>query len=309
MRAVLGWILCFGFWGTAALAAQFGKVIVDSANVLEFPNGGAKPISALKRNSVLQVSNVATEGFYKVRLPSGDIGWVSGNDIFVMQSDPSAGTPRPGPVETKSEEAPKAPIEDSDEFWGDRTRIQLGFGVKDTLYGGLSDHFAGVDQLNYGKTISLEVQRRWFYLLYWGFRIELNTAKTGDQTLSATTVQRINEFTLPLQVGLMVHPIHTRKFRIGLGAYGGVSVVNYTQVEQEVSSISSSVKYSSIDPVGSGVIQVVYGLTKAIGIYGEFDYRYHVTGEQSPTTVLGAIPAFQIDYSSYFFKAGLELRF
>jgi len=69
------------------------------------------------------------------------------------------------------------------------------------------------------------------------------------------------------------------------------------------------VEAGSINPNASGVVQVTYGLTRVLGIFGEFDYRYHVTGEQGATTVLGTIPGFQIDYSSYFVRAGLELRF
>jgi hypothetical protein len=282
-------------------------VIVESANVLEFPKSGSKMISSVKKNSVLQVSNLATEGFYKARLPSGDLGWVSGNDIFVMPMENAV------PESNQDlEDAPKKKEEkreDPDEFWGDRTRIQIGYGLKYTVYGGLTDYFSKVDGLNYGQTISAEIQRKWFYLLYWAFRVELNTAQTGDQQISATTIQRMKEFSLPIQVGVLIHPIHARKFRVGLGAYVGASVVNYTEVEQEVSSVSNSVKYSSIDPLGSGVVQVSYGLTRALGIFGEFVYRYHVTGEQTATTLLGPIPGFQIDYSSYLMKFGLELRF
>ncbi len=303
MKVIFGLAL---FLGSTSFAAQLGKVIVESANVLEFPKSGANMISSVKKNSVLQVSNLATEGFYKARLPSGDLGWISGNDIFVMPMD-NAGSQSPA----TQEEAPKKKEEkreDPDEFWGDRTRIQIGYGMKYTLYGGLSDYFPKVDGLNYGQTISAEIQRKWFYLLYWAVRVEMNSAQTGDQQISATTIQRIKEFSVPIQLGVLIHPIHTRKFRIGLGAYLGASVVSYTEVEQEVSSVSNSVKYSSIDPLGSGVVQVSYGLTKALGIFGEFDYRYHVTGEQSATSVLGTIPGFQIDYSSYFMKVGLELR-
>ncbi len=305
MRALIGLLVCFG---STAMAAQLGKVIVDSANVLEYPNAGAKVVSSVKKNSVLQVSNLATEGFYKVRLPSGDLGWVSGNDVFVSPAE-SAKSPQFSESKEEQPEKKREKIADEDDFWGDKTRIQLGFGLKYTVYGGLTDYFTGLEDMNYGQTISVELQRKWFYLLYWALRVELNTAKSGDQQISATTVQRINEFSIPIQLGIMIHPIHTRKFRIGLGAYAGASVVNYTEIEQEVSSVSNSVKYSSIDPVGSGVVQVSYGLTKALAIFGEFDYRYHVTGEQSPTTVLGTIPGFQIDYSSYFMKMGLELRF
>jgi hypothetical protein len=304
MKAIIGLAL---FLGSSSFAAQLGKVIVESANVLEFPKSGSKMISSVKKNSVLQVSNLPTEGFYKVRLPSGDLGWVSGNDVFVMPMDNAV------PESNQDlEDAPKKKEEkreDPDEFWGDRTRIQIGYGFKYTLYGGLSDYFAKVDGLNYGQTISAEIQRKWFYLLYWAFRVELNRAQTGDQQISATTIQRIKEFSIPIQVGVLIHPIHARKFRVGLGAYVGASVVNYTEIEQEVSSVSNSVKYSSIDPLGSGVVQVSYGLTRALGIFGEFDYRYHVTGEQAATTLLGPIPGFQIDYSSYLMKFGLELRF
>ncbi len=305
MKLIIGLAI---FLCSSSFAAQLGKVIVDTANVLEYPKAGSKVISTVKRNAVLQVSNLATEGFYKSRLPSGDVGWISGNDVFVLPAGSPAevgAPPGEAPLRKKESESKK---EDPDEFWGDGTRIQVGYGLKYTVYGGLSDYFTSVDGLNYGQTIKIELQRKWFYLLYWALRVELNTAQTGDQQLNATTVQRIKEFSVPIQLGVLFHPIHARKFRLGFGVYGGASVANYTEVEQEVSSVSNTVRYSSMDPLGSGVVQVTYGLTKALGIYGEFDYRYHVTGEQNSTTVLGPIPGFQIDYSSYLVRFGLELR-
>ena len=55
MKAIIGLAL---FLGSSSFAAQLGKVIVESANVLEFPKSGSKMISSVKKNSVLQVSNL-----------------------------------------------------------------------------------------------------------------------------------------------------------------------------------------------------------------------------------------------------------
>jgi hypothetical protein len=184
--------------------------------------------------------------------------------------------------------------------------------VHDLSYGGLSDHFMGAGDLNLGSHYSLEVQRKIFYLLYWGLRAEIMNAETGDQAISATTLQRIKSHSVPIQIGFIFHPIHARKFRLGLGLYGGVSLVTYTEIEQTVSSTTNSVRYSSIDPVGTAVIQGTYGLGKVLGLFGEIAYRYHSTGTLDTSSVLDSnnpIPAFKLNYSGILLKGGLELRF
>jgi hypothetical protein len=302
------WILAI--LGPCADAAQLGKVVTDQAPIYEFPQKDAREIGKLRKGLSYPVSNLPTEGYFKMKTPSGDYGWVSGNDILVdgthadgasKEIDGSA-PPAPPPVEQTG--APDS------EFWGDRTRIQLGLGLHALVYGGLSDYFGGTNSLNFGSGYSLEIQKKFFYLIYWAFRAEVMNGDTGVQKKDSTTTQRIKQYGIPLELGLILHPIHARKFRVGFGLYAGASVATYTSVQTVSSTADQTVKYNSIDPIGTASLQVTYGLSKAFAVFVDVAYRYQVTGPQPATSPeLGSIPSFKIDYSGYYGTAGLEIRF
>lgn len=292
-----------------AWAAQNGRVVVEDAPVYEFPQKSSKVILRLKKDSVHAVSNLKTEGYYKIRLQGGETGWVSGNDLLAgggaLPSDTG-----PGPEARVNGKRPLSDaMIDGERFLGATYRVQLGFGLSNLAYGGLSDNFSGTSSLNFGKVYSFEVQRRLSFPLSLAFRAELRGSKTGELDLGGGTTQTYEHSAIPLQVGLIYFPIHTQRWRIGVGGYGGITAVSYTEVVQTTTSQSSSVKFSSMDVLGTGVVQVAYGLGKAFGIFGEFGYQYQVTGDLPATTALGTIPAFKIDYSGFIFKGGIELRF
>ena len=303
-------ILMMAVFGQGALAAQIGKVVSDKASIFEFPQKSARVVGNVRKGMTYPVSNFPTEGFYKLKTASGDYGWISGNDILV-EGNPSGSVQKEidAPESAPPVEVEKKETVDS-EFWGDRTRIQLGYGMHALSYGGLSDQFLGTGSLNFGTQYSLEVQRKFFYLIYWAFRAEVMNADTGIQQKDSTTTQQIKQHGIPLEFGLILHPIHARKFRIGLGAYAGASVGTYTTVQTISSTANKVIKYNSIDPIGTASVQVTYGLSKAFAIFLDLSFRYHVTGTQAATSVdLGSIPAFKINYSGYYGTGGLEVRF
>jgi hypothetical protein len=311
-------LILFLLFAIPAEAAQSGKVITERAPIREFPDSGAPKLKEARKGETLTVSNLPTEGFFKVRIGKDEYGWISGNDLLVE----GVAAPVVAPMDLPREEpagdpsglSPGTPasVDPADEFWGHKTRILLGMGVHDLSYGGLSENFIGANDLNLGSHFSLEIQRKIFYLLYGSIRADLMSAETGEQQISDTTLQRIRSHALPVQIGILFHPIHARKFRLGLGLYVGGSFLTYTEVEQTVSGDTNSVRYSSIDPVGTAVLQGTYGFGNRLGIFGELAYRYHVTGTLDSSSVLDSnnpVPAFKLNYSGILLKGGLEFRF
>lgn len=308
-----GAVLAMVFAGPLAVAAQMGKVVTDQAPIYEFPQKGARVIGKVRKGLGYPVSNLPTEGYYKLRTNSGEYGWISGNDILVeggkveaYQKDIDGGS-SPEPAATGKTEAP-AP---DTEWWGDRTRIQLGMGVHALAYGGISDYISGTNSLNLGTQYSLEIQRKFFYLIYGAIRAQIMSADTGAQKISSSgTTQRIIQYGVPVEIGLILHPIHARKFRIGFGGYAGASLGTWTSVQTVTSGVDQTVKYSSIDPIGTLSVQVTYGLSKAFALFLDVSGRYHVTGNQAATVQNGVnIPSFKINYSGYYATGGLEIRF
>jgi hypothetical protein len=302
-------IVSLGIQIGVASAAQSGRVVVDDAPVYEFPQKSSKVILTLKKDSVHAVSNLKTEGFYKIRLPGGETGWVSGNDLLAGGATLPSDT-GPGPeARVNGRRSMSDALIDGEKFTGANYRIQLGFGLSNLAFGGLSEQFSGTSSLNFGKAYSFEIQRKLAFPLSLALRGEIRGSKTGDLDLGGGTTQTYEHSAIPIQVGLLYFPVHNQRWRIGLGGYGGITAVSFTEVVQTTTSQTSSVKFSSMDILGTGVVQVTYGLGKAFGLFGEFAYQYQVTGDLPATTALGNIPAFKIDYSGFLFKVGIELRF
>ncbi len=284
-----GLLLAVSLWiqTGVAEAAQSGRVVVEDAAVYEFPQKSAKVIARLKKDSVHAVSNLKTEGFYKIRISGGETGWISGNDLLAGEGTLPSDT-GPGPeARINGRRRLSDDLIDGERFQGASYRVQLGFG----------------------KAYSFEIQRKLAFPLSIAFRAELRGSKTGELDLGGGTTQTFEHSAIPLQLGLLYFPIHTQRWRIGIGGYGGITAVSFTEVVRTTTSQTNSVKYSAMDLVGTGVIQVAYGLGRAFGIFGEFGYQYQVTSDLPATTALGNVPAFKLDYSGYLFKGGIELRF
>jgi len=294
---------------SGAVAAQSGKVISSDASVYLYPQSSSRVIGKLPKDSMQNVSNLPTEGFYKVKLPSGEMGWISGNDIFVNGAKASS-VPERAPLQPKVQksEVLSDDVITADPFHGDQSRIQMGYGFQNLSYGGLSDYFERTVELNYGKNFGIEYQRKISHHLSWAFRGEILWSKTGTQNVSGNKTQVLDQYALPIQLGLIYSPIYSRKFRIGIGGYGGFSPVTYIEATQQDVTTTNSAKFSSIDLVGTGSIQAVYGFGRAFGLYGEAAYHYQVTGTLPATTSLGAIPSFKINYSGFLMRFGMELR-
>ena len=96
----MGVVLIGQFFILSAHAAQNAKVVVDSATVYEKPQVDSKVVGTVNKDTTIAVSNVATNGFYKSRIPSGAIGWISGNDI-------STGAVTGAPAKAQTESSPK----------------------------------------------------------------------------------------------------------------------------------------------------------------------------------------------------------
>jgi hypothetical protein len=301
-------ILLSFLFGASAFAAQSGRVVVEQASVYEFPQKGAKVVGKLPKDSVHTVSNLKTEGYYKIRLSGGATGWISGNDLLagggeaLPDTGPSAGT-------RVNQRVYSDELIDGKRFAGANLRIQFGLGLSNLAFGGLSERFTGTAGLNFGKSYSLEIQRKLAFPLSLALRGEIRSAKSGVQDLGGGKTQTLEQYSVPLQVGLVFLPIHTERFRIGLGAYGGIAIGSFTEVVQITTAQTNSVKFASMDFIGTGSVQAVYGLGRAFGVFAEFAYSYQRTSELPATTALGSIPAFKIDYSGYLFRGGLELRF
>ena len=82
-------LLALTFAGASALAAQRGIVDADNVELLQGPRKDAPSLGKLKKGTPLDVSNYPTQGYYKVRTPAKEIGWVQA-DLIEIKRVPAA---------------------------------------------------------------------------------------------------------------------------------------------------------------------------------------------------------------------------
>jgi hypothetical protein len=319
---------CLFLASGAAHAAQSGKVIVDSAVVHEFPQAESKPLDQVTKDTVVAVSNLPTEGFYKVRTQSGVVGWISGNDVFIagantnapVVSSPPANRPEiPGshsPNHKKKRYDDDFASDDSDQkpkVFKDDYRILFMGGLHNLNYGDLPSKFStapynfglSANDLNLGVGFTFEVQKKMKPGLHVALRLEYLTTSAPEKTLSGgTTTLDVKNAIIPLSVGFVWSPIDHQGFRLGFGGYLGGSFASTTLHD---SAIAQDVKYSSLDPTATLVLQGSIGLTRLLALAYELGYRYELPGTTPVSENFGA--GFKVNYSGYFARLGLEIRF
>ncbi len=299
---------------TSAYSAQNAEVIVDNAAVREYPQGTSKVIGTLGRGDQVAVSNFPTEGFYKVRISGGETGWISGNDILaggaVKPEDGKTRMRKKPPQERPKEkkEIKSEDIDDSSNDDEDHTRILISYGVQSLSYAGLAENYEKTLTMNLGTNFGIEIQKALSSLLFLGIRAEIFQASTGDQTISTGATQVMKQYSIPIQLGFMFSPISSR-FRLGIGAYGGVAVTSYTDITQTTTTSTGNIRYQTVQMVGTLAAQMAYKLGSHFGFFIEGDYHYEQTGLVPETTQFGDIPSFKIDYSGMVGKFGLEFCF
>jgi hypothetical protein len=331
MNRILFSFFCFTL-SSVALAAQTAQVIVPSANVYLYPAASSKVLAKLGQGDSIVVSNLPTEGFFKTRLRTGDMGWISGNDILSGEGAsrvavPAVNTGNVAPLMPNA--APPAPeaevrhkpkkklshVEEQVPDGEDSFRALVGYGISRLSYaGGFQDRFQFTQPLNSAKDLSFEFQFRMKRKLFWAVRIEyISTSSQGNFTSGGVAItsgaQTISTSLITVQPGIVWSPIYTENSRLGIGAYLGLDVGNTTVQQTPTSGTGISIPYAGEQPVATIAAQYTYGLSDAFGVFGELGYRYDRTGKFGQTTGVTAAPSdFLIDYSGAVFKLGLEIR-
>lgn len=290
-----------------AQAAQTGKVIVSSAKIYVYPQSTSSVLANLKQGEAVTISNVPTEGFFKIRAPNGEIGWISGNDILAgsgaAPAIPSANNSQPN----RRKALPHRPIREGTKSEQEGFRALIGYGIASPSYGGLTSSYSQVS-LPSAKLLGFELQFKITKEVYWALRLETISATSGDTTFNSTTTQNVTIKEIPVEVGVMWSPISSRKLRLGLGGYLGAVPSASATITQTSGGHVSSVQYSTTEICAVLAAQGVVGLGDAFGIFLDLAYRYDQTGTTPATNAIAIVPGFKINYSGIIARAGLELR-
>jgi uncharacterized protein YgiM (DUF1202 family) len=278
---IKGMVIFLAMASHSVYAAQTVKVIVDEAKVFEKSQSDSTVIGTVAKNKSISVSNAQTNGYYKTKIPNGAIGWILGTDVLPSNASSTVATiPTP------------------------KTRLMLSGGLQ-TL--GFTNFPAAIPTTGAGSSVggTLEVQFKINDRFYWGARAEYFTS-SSQQTVSATKTQTLTFRTIPVMGGIMYFPVNGPRFKLGVGAYVGMSMLTLLTVTQTTATAESKVNFSSSDLCEMANLQTGYSFSKTWAVTGDVGYRMHSAKYPASTQLLTA--AFNPSYSGIFMRLGLEYK-
>ncbi len=297
-------VLLFLFISIAADASQKAKVIVESTTVYQFPRSDSDPVGALNKDDWIVVSNFATEGYFKVRLNDGTIGWVTGNDLVTQRAINEEAKAN---GEFISDPLPEPePFSKQKTGWRSNARILVGGGLQSLSLSPLNALY-GVDKDTLGYNAGAEFQFAVFKYFHWAIRGEYLFSSAGPLTLSSGAKRTVTFRSIPLSLGLVFSFPDWKWFRLSIAGYGGIAVGTLLQVQDKTDSQVGTLSYNSYDPFGALAVQGSVGISSTIGIFGEASYRYQ-TAAQKASPSFGIAPV-TINYGGVVMRGGIEFRF
>ncbi len=294
-----------------AIAAQNAKVVVDNASVLDKPQPDGAVVGTVPKDTTIAVSNVPTNGYFKSRIPSGAIGWISGNDLLTTAAPASntikpESTPAPSAENTPPKRAEKKKKEISNDR-ADHSRIIISGGLQILNNSGFPSGISNENSKNgFGGTI--EMQFKINEMFYWAGRAEYFTSSSA-QTISSTQTQTLSFHTIPVMGGIIYVPVSKPDFRFGLGLYGGISLATSLAVAQSTTLVSGTATYTSSDPTFYGNLQGSFSVSSSLSIYAEGGYRIHSGSyPESPASNGLGVSAFKANFGGIVARLGVEFR-
>lgn len=288
-RGIFPNIFALGFLFIAcdAWSARLARIDQDDTPLLSAPRRDAIEIEKLAKGVRVPVSNLPIEGYYKVKAPSGNVGFVSSEAIFLFdEKDRMAGTSRlnASPAATrKKEELPY------------RGRIGLlgGLGLFNSKDVG---SLTGFGDIANGIHFGAEVH---FYLARWigvGVRTEYISKSVSAQDEATSDVYTLSFSSLPVMAGVLTtfgsgKPMSTA-FHFGL--YGGLGLsTRLVSTLKDAAAPNETVLSASPFMIFTKV-ELDFPLSNAISFFLEAGYRILKTGELVPSEVGNGSDLFQV---------------
>lgn len=203
-------------------AAQLAEIVSDVVEVYDAPSARAAPIETIDRGARVSASSYPTEGFFKIRTPTGKVGWVAESAIrlsgpYVDPSKPSPlgvpGAPGSAPGAVYNGSAP------SHDFVRMRGMAGMSFFRADSLNRQLS--FRALENgFYYGGEVNFRFSRKFAMLI----RFE-NVLKTiiAKETTSSDNFQ-IDLSSVPVMAGFEFRLFQKKKWAAHLGFAAGLGI-------------------------------------------------------------------------------------
>lgn len=307
-------------------AAKRARVEAKSVEVLRSlsPNSGV--IEVLPKNTPLVVGNQPSRGYYKVRTPNGNIGWVYGEGLRVFDADGAGSRTRPPAPEPVVREEDRQPIRAGRERpssgglarkWFIRALGGLSMYTAtdlNTQFGGeaMSGGFAFGGELGYRLSNS-------FALLV---RVEYLTDSASIEQTDISKVYDLSISSLPLMGGFAVQFVDKPSFSLHLNVVGGLGLATSVSATSTLDPAPNETVLSGSGIAILGTLNATYKASPALGIFIEAGYRYLEASTTEITTAgtgdqlfreglsaSGAYAVLPISLSGITFHAGAAFSF
>lgn len=336
--SVLAWASSFS---VPASAAQLGSVQGSGAELKSQPSRVSETIETLKKGEILQLSNFPTQGFYKVRSSSGNVGWVevgslsSGSDDSDAPASPNAVQQDLAPEVSETIEPPTSPAHpatsidlpervlrytDQSDFpqrvqpSGEERRHPLMsafFGLQNVHLSDLN-HLLGASPLSWNTDFGVQLDVPLSRHLFWSSRLEHLSGSGSDASYTYSTVST------PLTSGLSYAIYRKRGSMVRVSALIGVGIATRLDATADHQGAPNITEFSSTAFTQLAKLDMIFPVGVRTGFVFEGGYRglaspsvgASVTGNGSSAfQVNGISRPISIDLSGVFFLGGLTLQF
>ena len=277
-----------------ALAARPARVDVQDAELYEGPGRGFRLIEKLPKGTGVAISNVPTEGYFKVRTSAGTVGWIAADALQITDSDGSAAS---GPVDgmpvapTPRQSAPPGASESGPGGWADRQfrpgrnilRLRLLGGYGFFKPGDINDqvnttvirngfHFGGEINFLLPGELALVV------------RVENVLHGSLGRSTDTGTVFQWNLSSWPAMIGFEMNAAKESKFSSQFAVMGGLALAtSFTSTSNLAAPNVTAIERYGF--AGLARFTLNWHFTKTFFTQVELGYRYLSTQKGVPSVV------------------------
>ncbi|MCC7442328.1 MAG: hypothetical protein IT285_11880, partial [Bdellovibrionales bacterium] len=261
--------------------------------------------------------NLPTQGYYKVRTPTGEVGWVAGENLALYGGGFSGGE---GEMPAPADPAPRPfmAAENTEKRGRKAFRLRAFGGL--TLFN-MADfgEVTGFNELSNGPYFGGELHFLLTRKVSMDVRIEAIVKSTVGRDDKNKRVYQFDVFSLPVMIGVGAELASSRKAEFHISALGGIAL--NTEVSATASSLAepNETILQSIPFVG--MFKADFGLRLGGNLYlsVEAGYRDLTTKKLEPSTSGNGSDLFEntadevvpvtIDLSGFFFGTGVSFSF
>ncbi|MCM0606907.1 MAG: SH3 domain-containing protein [Xanthomonadaceae bacterium] len=272
----------------AALPARITK---GELKIFVAPNQTAKVLVVLPEGTAFEASNYPIEGFYKVRLDDGSVGWAPMDKVTLYDPETQNVISKPS--------------------WGVKVKpswyIRPTGGVNLLIYPGLKTNFPN-DFTSMGMSIfgGLEIQ----YLLSSGSGFFLRGEYLMWSGTGAVSTDTYSFSSIPINLGLVLQLVDAGHFTLKLSAGGGLGLMNRFQVS-EIATETVSYMNPMMIFAGIGKLEFNFEISDSFGFFLEAGGRAFFSGNNTFNSDNGTAPSFEQNFLMYgpFGGAGFLIGF